>query len=297
LPQPREPSHAALLLLARCDAGRRRYGCCVTGNAYDRLSGRFVLATWYRVPAVALVEFDALQRDGEEIYRRHALSWALEHDTREVEQWREAGPLFQEQADLRAAAEEFDARPGLLDRLAEFQLEYPPGAHVFAGGWSHLSIEPTGRFETVMHAELDQRTAQSSYDLPPVDPERMTDAMRRAQRLARFVAPRLDAVVPKPFSMRAANELVVIDRDDKPVARVNLVDLDIESAAGQVLEELQNFLTEELTVPWPQDPRRGYEFHEPRAENFDGALRMWYGEADDPALTIEPIPMAELGEE
>jgi hypothetical protein len=266
----------------------------VSGDTYERLAGRFVHGAWYRVPAESLREFEALQRRAEEIYRRHALSWALEHDTQDVEHWRESGPRFREQADLRAAAEEFDAQQGLLDRIAEFQLEYPPGARVFPGGWSYSSVSRAGRFETVMRAGLDRPYALFSYDLPPVDPAQMTDAMRLAQRLARALAPRLNAVVPKPYSVRAANELVIVDEDDKPVMREALVDLDVEPAAQRVLDALQEFLTEELTVPWPNDPARDYEFHEPRAELRDGALLMWYGEERDPVLTIEPIPAADL---
>jgi hypothetical protein len=116
-------------------------------GSYERLVDRFVLMTWYRVQASSVEEFVALQRRASEIYARHALSWSLEHDTQEGEHWRESGPRFREQADLRAAAKAFDAEPGLLEWIAAFALDRPPGAHAFAGGWTHLSSSQPVRWE------------------------------------------------------------------------------------------------------------------------------------------------------
>jgi hypothetical protein len=147
-----------------------------------------------------------------------------------------------------------------------------------------------------MHAGLDHRAALG-VDLPPIEAAEMTVAMRRAQHIARLLAPRLDVVVPRPFSVRAANEFVAVYRAEQRVARQNLIDLDADGAVHRVLEGLQDFFTEELTVPWPHDPDRGYAFHMPEVEIRGDALSMCYGDADKPAMMIEPIPMVDPGDE
>jgi hypothetical protein len=77
------------------------------------------------------------------------------------------------------------------------------------------------------------------------------------------------------------------------VART-LVDLDPHDAVEDVLEDVQDTLSEELTVPWPHDPSRGYAFHAPGVARTEGAIELWYGPRERPVLGFDPIPLSEL---
>lgn len=53
-----------------------------------------------------------------------------------------------------------------------------------------------------------------------------------------------------------------------------------------MLNRLQDFVTEILTVPWPPDPSAGrYEFAGYWAEVRDDVLRMWYSASDGVPVT------------
>ena len=256
------------------------------GHAYQRLT-RHRQVVWYRVPEARVDEFLIAQRTAQESYERHALGWSLARRRDNPEIWRELGPEFREDAAVRNCAAELDSTPDMLPAIAAFEIEYPPHADVFAGGFG--IFETSREYDSVARVGDIDRTAR--LDLPSESPEKMTDAMREACALAAALATRLDAVVPEPISVVASNEMVIIcDAGGRRTWR-SLVDWEIEEASRLVLDSLQDFLTDELTVPWPHDPARGYVFHEPHAERRGNELHLWYGDEDDPVLVLDAVPL------
>lgn len=70
----------------------------------------------------------------------------------------------------------------------------------------------------------------------------------------------------------------------------------LETAAWNVLSSIQDFVSEHRAEPWPRwewgadaDP-----LPSPRAAVRSGALHLWYGNEDDPVLSLEPIRLKEL---
>jgi hypothetical protein len=248
----------------------------------------------YRVLADRVDEFVALQRRAAAIYREHALSWMLARSRSDPEDWVEFGPEFREQAALERAAKAFDRDPELLERLAGFERRWQEG-----GG---------AVMRVVFMAVGDDASSEADYvkvldvgggpwlagDLPAIDPAEMSPAMRLAQALARALARRLDAAVPAPYRVVVEQECVVLSENSQPRTWTPLVDLDIESAIEKTLEDIQETLTEDLTVPWPHAPARGYVFHEPQVARTATAIEFRYGSHEDPALGFEPIPFGEL---
>jgi hypothetical protein len=70
----------------------------------------------------------------------------------------------------------------------------------------------------------------------------------------------------------------------------------VEDVLVSFAENLQDAVTEEITYPWPKDPRLGKsDFPLPNAELREGALVIWFGREEDaltPPIRI-PLP-AEL---
>jgi hypothetical protein len=247
--------------------------------------GRF-----YRVPEARAEEFIELHRRAEPTYQLHATGWHLRRSRLNPEDWRETGPTFRERADLEAATEALDAQPGLVESIAAFQLDRPIGVDPTASMWS--TIEEASDFDTIFLMG-DPRGGFGAPKHRPIDPERMTDAMRLAHALARELAKRLDAAVPEGYSVTATNETITI-AGERPITWLSLVDIDILEAVEAVLELVQDELAEHTAVPWPHDPSRGYKFHEPQAQIEDGAVRLWYGPRRNPVLEFEAIPMSLL---
>jgi hypothetical protein len=257
------------------------------------LNVREFLAGWgrfYLVPQARTGEFIELHHRAEAIYRAHASGWSLRRSRLNPEEWRETGPTFRERADLEAAAEALEAEPGLVESITAFELDRPVGVDPTANFWA--TIEEASDFDTIFQTG-DPRGALGFPAERPIDPERMTDAMRLAQALARELAERLDAAVPDGYSITATNETITI-AETRPITWLSLVDRDIVEAVEEVLELVQVELAEATAVPWPHDPARGYEFHEPHAEIRDGAVRLWYGPRRKPALELAPIRLSAL---
>lgn len=63
----------------------------------------------------------------------------------------------------------------------------------------------------------------------------------------------------------------------------NLVGLSV-----QVLNELQDYVSEVTTEPWPGTTRQP----NPHAEVSGPNLYLWYGERGDAAVTCDPIPLS-----
>jgi hypothetical protein len=246
---------------------------------------------YYRVPLDRAEEFRELHSRLEPIYRTHALSWSLRRSRLNPEDWRESGPSFREHADLEAAAGALAAHMHVLEAIAAFELDRPIEVGPTASFWS--TIERETDFETIFQIGERFGWLGSAFERP-IDPERMTNAMRRAHALARELAARLDPAVPEGYSVTATNETIAISDRGRPITWLSLVDMDIVEAVEVVLELVQDELAEETTVPWPHDPKRGYKFHEPHADIEDGAVHAWYGPRRTPVLELEPIPLAVL---
>jgi hypothetical protein len=254
----------------------------------------------YRVPEDRVDEFLALQRRAAAIYREHALSWMLARSRSDPEDWVELGLRFRERAALERAAEAFDRDPELLERLAGFER-----------GWPELSRDGGGAVmaRQLVVAVADDASSEADYvkvlgvgggmtwladDLPTLDQADMSPAMRLAQALARALARRLDAAVPAPYRVSAEQECVVLSENSQPLTWTALVDLDVEYAIEKTLDDVQDTLTDDLTVPWPHAPERGYVFHEPHVDRTATAIEFRYGSREDPVLRFEPIPFSEL---
>jgi hypothetical protein len=255
----------------------------------------------YRVPGDRVDEFLVLQRRAAAIYREHALSWMLARSRSDPEDWVEFGPRFREDAALERAAQAFDRDAGLLERLAAFERPWPDlsedgGGAVMATGMS-IAVGDDASSETdyVKVLGFAGRTGLAE-DLPTIDQGGMSPAMRLAQALARALARRLDAAVPEPYRVIAKQECVVLTENSQPLTWTSLVDLDVGYAIEKTLEDIQDTLTDDLTVPWPHAPERGYVFHEPHVDRTATAIEFWYGSRQDPVLRFEPIPFSELDE-
>ena len=241
----------------------------------------------YVIPAEREAEFMELLRKAHEIYERHALSWTVLRSREDTTQWREFGHRFREHAALRAARAELEEPPSILDRLNELDVGHPEP-------WGGIEGYISSEWDTVFHVGDRGVGVQK---LPEIPPEKMTDAMRSAQALARALAPRVAAIAPPGFKVWADQEVVYIEEPESGgTSQCSLVDFGRDEMVLYVLGELAEGATELFTVPWPHDPEQGYKEHEPAVEVRDGTLYAWYGSKDAPVLTIEPIPLSELEE-
>ena len=65
-------------------------------------------------------------------------------------------------------------------------------------------------------------------------------------------------------------------------------------AAHQILDAVQDFLSDVLGEPWP--PVQGEivsTLAAPTAEEHDGVMQLWYGDAGEPALALTPMRLSE----
>jgi hypothetical protein len=242
-------------------------------------SGRYV------VPSEREKEFMELLSRAHAIYERHALDWTVLRSREDPTQWREFGLQFREEANLRAARQELEEPPSILEALDQFETGDPYG--VIAEVYSSADWETVFRLGEKALRERPRR-------LPPIPPDEMTEAMRRAQRLACAVAPRLEKIAPADWKVSSDQEVVYIRAPDGTGRNCSLVDIEPAEAVLYVMGELAEDATEELTVPWPHDPEQGYTEHDPDVEVRQGAIHAWYGSRDAPVLTMDPIPLSEL---
>ena len=63
----------------------------------------------------------------------------------------------------------------------------------------------------------------------------------------------------------------------------------VDAAAWNVLSTLQDMIAEDTTEPWPDTGRNPLPRPETAVES--GVLRLWYGDRDEPVLTLRPIPL------
>jgi hypothetical protein len=64
----------------------------------------------------------------------------------------------------------------------------------------------------------------------------------------------------------------------------------IINVSVQALDELQDFVSEVTSDPWPGEARQP----QPRGNVRDSYLYLWYGDSESPILACEPIALADL---
>ncbi len=123
-----------------------------------------------------------------------------------------------------------------------------------------------------------------------------------ADRLTEVLAARFDAVTPDGIHVIADDGMLWYSSDFDPGqagshVRYNLAgaagesdEADLVGVAVQVLDQLQDFVSEATTDPWPGTGRQP----EPHGEIRDHVLHLWYGEPDDIKLTVPPIDTADI---
>jgi hypothetical protein len=129
----------------------------------------------------------------------------------------------------------------------------------------------------------------SSFELPPIPPEEMSEPMRLAHRIAAAIASRVDLVLPEGWTAYASNEFVVAGGSWHSV-----VDFQIEQSYEAILDSVQDAISEDRTVPWPEGPGPGLTMHSPQVETRDRSVRAWLGPRDVPVLELDPIPLSEI---
>jgi hypothetical protein len=126
----------------------------------------------------------------------------------------------------------------------------------------------------------------------PVDPDRLTEVL----------AQRFDEVTPDGIHVTADDGMLWYSSDFGRGKAGSYVRYSLAGAAGEsdeadlvsttviILDQLQDFVSEATTDPWPGTGRQP----EPQAEIRDGALHLWYGDPGDIKLAIAPIDTADL---
>jgi hypothetical protein len=121
------------------------------------------------------------------------------------------------------------------------------------------------------------------------------------------LATRLDAVVPRPARVRVEGRLLRVEApapgawggEDVASLAEQREDEDGVDWIAYACERALDGVQEVLIVTWLREvwPVRGEGSRtdgphpEAHAAVRDGEIRLWYGEEDDPVLSLEPIPL------
>ena len=123
-----------------------------------------------------------------------------------------------------------------------------------------------------------------------------------ADRLTEVLAARFDEVTPDGIHVIADDGMLWYSCDFVPGQAGSHVRYNLAGAAGEsdeadlvsttvmILDQLQDFVSEATTDPWPGTGRQP----EPHGELRGGALHLWYGEPGDIKLTVPPIDTADI---
>ena len=113
---------------------------------------------------------------------------------------------------------------------------------------------------------------------------------------------RLQPWLPDEARLSATVESITIENDDSGSLTIFDSDLFLRApheesavrAAHQVLDAVQDFLSETMGEPWP--PVQGEvvsTLAAPTAEEHDGVMQLWYGDVGEPALALSPMRLSE----
>ncbi len=120
------------------------------------------------------------------------------------------------------------------------------------------------------------------------------------KRLAELLAPVLDAIVPEGFGVQEREGQLVYTLTasgfwggtpgsyvEENLENGDTVEERVSNCAAIVLDQLQDYVDEEFTQPWPG------EHTPPKAQAgvVDGVLYMWFGDESIPVLTCPPIDL------
>ena len=114
---------------------------------------------------------------------------------------------------------------------------------------------------------------------------------------------RLQPWLPDEARLSATSESVTIESGDAGSVTIFVSDLFARNsreeaavrAAHQILDAVQDFLSDALGEPWPPVQGDGpvSTLAVPTAEEHDGVMQLWYGDAGEPALALSPMRLSE----
>jgi hypothetical protein len=111
------------------------------------------------------------------------------------------------------------------------------------------------------------------------------------------LATRLNEVVPDGFTVIAEHENVVLRHNGEVIGSTSMADLvessenldhlpeNLETAARAILSNVQDWIADTSYEPWPgtqSQPNPGAQFS-------DGILAMWFGDQENPVLSLAPL--------
>jgi hypothetical protein len=122
-------------------------------------------------------------------------------------------------------------------------------------------------------------------------------------RFNRDLVTRLQPWLPDDVRLKAEVDAVTIESNPTGSLTIFVSDLFLRAphqeaavrAAHQILDAVQDFVSDATGEPWP--PVQGddvpTEMAAPTAEERDGIMELWYGDAGEPALALSPMRLSE----
>lgn len=130
--------------------------------------------------------------------------------------------------------------------------------------------------------------------------------MEVGRKLATALVSRLAKIVPQAVSILADDAQIALVRGNEILAKADLEamldqsgdarDL-VVTALTSALSTIQDFVAEELTVPWPAagSGRSAPTLPLPDVSMDSMQVRLWFGDEGFPVLELQPIPLEEIG--
>ena len=121
------------------------------------------------------------------------------------------------------------------------------------------------------------------------------------QRFNDDLVQRLRPWLPAEVRLTASPDSITLENDRGESVTHYVADLFERSpsdeaavrAAHQILDAVQDFVTEELGEPWPTISDDDSTQAVPSAEERNGVVELWYGDQVEPALALSPMRLAE----
>ena len=122
----------------------------------------------------------------------------------------------------------------------------------------------------------------------------------KLEGFARIVARRVSPVLPDGFVAWDERGSIMIRSTNDPIGQESHLsalvtpDPDCQSlriGVLNVLNTLQDYISEALTIPWPSTD---HEMALPDVVCAEGTLRFWYGDGTRPVLAFQPIDISYL---
>lgn len=127
-----------------------------------------------------------------------------------------------------------------------------------------------------------------------------------ARRLAAALVSRLAKLVPQGISILMDDARIALARGNEILAKADLEPIldqagDVRDlvvmALTNALSTIQDFVAEELTIPWPAagSGRSAPTLPLPDVSMDSMNIRLWFGDEASPVLELQPIPLEEIG--